>query len=215
MLKAKHFIAILVPAILVVGFALYVRILQYQPLYPEIEKTTTSANAATTAFVPTFLDDPVIGKKASKTVTIFEDYGCEHCQEQMVLLLTLQRDYSDQFRVVTKGLPVTRFPYNTELAQDYSYCANAQGKYEPFAILAVANGNNLSGDTLNSIAETATLDQTKLATCLASAAPASYRAKVKTLAEKLGITQVPAVYLNQNRIEPPATIEGWKEILGL
>ena len=58
MLKNKQIILIFIPAILIGVLALFVRIVQYQPLFPKIDQATGEEFK-----VPVFEDDAIIGNK--------------------------------------------------------------------------------------------------------------------------------------------------------
>ena len=211
MLKTKHIILLLIPAILLAAFGFFIRVVQYEPLYPQVPATTESP-----PIIPITSEDPILGNpRASTTLIIFEDFACDHCKDLHHDLDTLLQQYPNKIKIVVKGLPVARFPYRTEPAHEYGYCARAQGKYDAFARLAFANNSALSSATLERIANEASLDKTKLADCLAGDKPKNYRDTVATLAEGLHIASVPAIFLNNVQINPPDTVEGWKEVLEL
>lgn len=217
MLKTKHIFFILLPAILIVSFFFFIRVIQYEPLYPKAEPAKPSeTRAAKKIIIPVSSEDPLVGSARAPTMLIiFEDFGCDRCKDVDAVLAKIVEQYPAKIKIIVKALPVARFPYRTDMAHDYGYCAREQGKYPSFARLAFANNTTLSPATLERLGREAGLDPATLAICLAGGKPKAYREKTLALAETLGIASVPAVFLNNEPINPPDSVEGWKEALGL
>lgn len=208
----KKLILIFLPLLLLAGLALFIRIIQYEPLFPNIKKTDTSQ----TLQVPIFPDDPITGdKKSPVTLIAFEDFACENCKTQSELLGKILEQYPQALKIVWKLMPITRFPIDSTLAAKYGYCANQEGKFEAFKAYAFENGDNLSQAILDNIAEQVPLDQTKLKACLESPAPQIYIDTTKNLATLLQIQALPTMFLSNKQIQPPTTLEGWKTLLGI
>lgn len=213
MLKPRQLLSIFIPAFLIIAAVFFVRVVQYRPLYPKQEKN--APNPAEFA-IPIFSDDPVIGdKNAAATLIAFSDPGCSHCQIQFELWKKLLKEYPKKFKIIWKNLPVIEFPYSTELAGDYVFCANQQNKFTDFLGLAFQNSSNLSPTVLRGLAEAVELDKAKLESCLSSGGGETHRQKVEQLAGILNIQAVPTIFLNNKQIEPPEILEGWKTLLGL
>lgn len=213
-LKMKHILAIFVPAILLVSIALFIRIVQYEPLFPKIDKTDQENQEGIQ--IPIFPDDPILGnKKAPITLIAFEDFGCEACREQMDVWQRLMQKHPNRIKIIWKGLPVTQFPHATEAAQRYGYCAHKQKKFEAFASYAFANFSNLSVATLDVIAGELDLDVEKLETCVQGELAYSYITRVEQIARLLQVQSVPTTFLNGKQIENPKVLEGWETALGL
>ncbi len=208
----KKLILIFLPLIILASFALFIRIVQYEPLFP-----TNPKNDENTALqVPIYPEDPITGdKKAPVTLIAFEDFACENCKLESELLGTIQKDYPNAIKIVWKILPITRFPVDSTLSAQYSYCANQQGKFEIFKSYAFENATNLTESVLETIATQIKLDTKKLDTCLKSAAGAPYLEATKTLAQSLHIQTLPTMFINNKQIETPKNIDGWKTLLGL
>lgn len=217
MFKTWHLLIIFIPAIIVVALAFFIRVAQYRPLYPKtLPPTEIQAPAASSVFIPTFPDDPILGeKRAGKTIIAFEDLLCERCREQMKIFHELIADYPGRVKVIIKALPVTRFPFSSTQAHAYAYCANQQAAWPAFAQKVIAQEGLLDPAALKTLAQAVDLDETRLTTCLQSGQPETYQKKVEDLATTLGITAVPAVFVEQKLIQEPTTVQGWKELLGL
>ncbi|MFH1946675.1 MAG: thioredoxin domain-containing protein [Candidatus Magasanikbacteria bacterium] len=212
--KTKTLILIFIPALLIAGFALFIRVIQYEPLYPKI--TNTLKNNGNNFTVPIYPEDPIIGnKKAPQTIIVFEDFACEGCNIQFTLLEQIMTKYPNKLKIIWKGLPVSQFPYSSELAHRYSLCANEQDKFTEFYKFAFTNGDNLSEEILNIINEQIDINPKKLATCLESGRADSHISKTEQLGMVLNIQAVPTIFINNKQVESPSTVEGWETLLNL
>ncbi len=212
MLTKKHLTFIFLPALLLVTLALFIQIVRYEPLFPK--ETPEEETAALE--IPVFPDDIVIGNKKAPTVVIaFEDFSCPACETHDAALTELMATYPGTFRVIWKGLPVARFPYSSEPAERYGYCAHAQGKFAEFKTAAFSNRDNLSESILKTMATSIGLNETALATCVASPEAKQYITKVEQVATMLNIQSVPAFFIRNQQIDPAPNVESWKAILNL
>lgn len=212
-MKTKHLLMIFVPALILAGVALFVRIVQYEPLFPDLDEETGAPQVVT---VPIYPDDPIIGnKKSPTTIIVFEDFGCPACRDQTALLDELISKYPKRVKVVWKGLPVTQFPYSTEMAEKYGYCANRQEKFEPFKTFAFENIGALSEEVLNEIVAQIGVKDKAFKECVAGTDSTQYIERVKQIAKFLNIQSVPTVFVNGKQIEPPFNVEGWENLLTL
>lgn len=202
---------IFIPALVVAGLGLFIQVLRYEPLFPK--KTATDPTEFSIPFLPT---DPIIGlKRAGKTIVAFEDFGCHSCKQYDEILTQLVATHPSAVRIIWKGIPVTRFPYPSEPALKYAYCANAQKKFTEFKNQAFALNDQLSDTVLKQIAADIKLDPDDLAKCLAEPAIEDYLNQTKNLALMLNIQAVPTFFLDNKQIEGPQTVEGWELLLGL
>jgi len=207
MIKTKHLFLVFIPAILVVSFALFVRIVQYEPLYNSKKDIANSQ-----LIVQLFPEDPILGnKKAPITLISFEDFDCPACKNQSEMLGDILMQYPEQLKVIWKSVST----HKNELANNYAYCANKQGKFAEFKNLAFANQTNLNVDILNIISETIELNQGKLESCLASGDAEIYNQKNRDLATILHTQAVPTFFLNDKQIPTPKSRDEWKNVLGL
>ena len=67
MIKSKHLILVLVPAIIIVGLTLFVRILQYEPLFPDAADVEEIQKKISEQIIPIYRDDPILGNKKGIT----------------------------------------------------------------------------------------------------------------------------------------------------
>lgn len=215
MISTKKTLIIFLPAILIVAVGLFIRIIQYEPLFPDRPDETDSQN--TDVFtIPIYPEDPILGdKKSPITIVAFEDFSCPACKEQSYIFDQLQTEYPNKIKIIWKGLPVSTFPYPSERAHAYAYCAQQQDKFEAFKQYAFTNNDSLSDPILANIAENIELKNSKLENCLNSLAPEQYIEKTKTIAQLLNIQSVPTFFIDNIQIDHPTTIEGWKNYLNL
>lgn len=214
-MSTKKLLLIFLPALLVAGLALFIRILQYEPLFPKPDKNQ-SAETTKLLQIPIFPDDPIVGsKKAGITLVAFEDFGCSHCQQQNSSLNEVQKKYPNRVKIIWKGLPVARFPFSTEGTNLYSYCADRQQKFNEFKEYAFANSDNLSETTLKEIIQAINLDEKDLADCVASPEAATYIERTKQLARVLNVQAVPAFFIENKQIAAPQSVTEWELLLSL
>lgn len=212
MIGKKQLLLVFIPALLIAALALYIRIGQFEPLYSD----TNAEEENIVDLIPVFADDPILGDKAAPTTIIaFEDFGCPACKVQAQLFDQLLDKYPGELKVVWKGLPVTRFPFASETAERYAYCANKQGLFGAFKQYAFANSDNLSESILQTITEEIGLDKDTFDTCLASGAPQAHISQVEELARILRIQSVPTLFVNGSQVEPPHSLADWESILDL
>lgn len=211
MIRTRNILFLFLPAIAVVGFTLFIRVNQ-------IEKTgkKETQKPEMNFTVPLFPDDPVIGnKKAPKTLVTFEDFGCESCKVQSELLDEVMKKHPDQVKIIWKGLPVTRFPFNSRQAHTYAFCAAQVGKFNEFKEMAFANSNNLSETILKTIAGEIKLDSGDLQKCIESGKAEEHIGQVEQVAKLLDIQAVPTIFFENKQLVPPNSVAGWESLLQL
>lgn len=214
MLKTRHIFLIFIPALLLGFLALFIRVIQYEPLFPKNEEKGVDTKAQ--LVVPLFESDPILGdKRAPLTVIAFEDFGCEACRGQDGLISALLEQYPKKVKFVWKSLPVTKFPYPTDRAARYGFCADEQNQFAEFKQFAFANAENLSEAGLAQITEAMKLDKNKLTRCLNSQDVEAYMTKNQQLALLLNVQAVPTFFIDNVQISTPQSIDQWKAVLNL
>src|SRR3989344_3781722 len=185
-MSIKKMILIFIPALLVVGFALFIQVLRYEPLFPKKNTSSSDGEKPQEFSIPFSITDPIIGqKRAGKTIVAFEDFGCHRCKQYDEILTQLVAKHPNAIKIIWKGLPVTRFPYPSELALKYGFCAHSQKKF------------------------------TELEKCLAGPATENYIFQNKNLALQLNIQAVPTFFVDNKQVEEAETVEGWADILAI
>lgn len=214
MIRNRDIIFLLAPAILVAIFAFITIYTQYEPIY-ESQVLDPTKQSDMLDFVPIYSQDPIIGdKKAAKTIIAFEDMGCLRCQEQMKILQQIIDEDPTKLKIIWKSLDVTQFPHSSETAHSYAFCANKQGKFSDFE-KEVYDSGNIDRNSILAHASNAKLNNELLETCLSSSELTQHKAKNKQLAETLNINTVPTIFINNEIIQEPVTLEGWKALLSL
>ncbi len=216
MIKTKYILIIFIPAILIAGIALFTRVIQYEPLYPDIEEYEEVQKEKGKLQIPIYPEDPILGYiKAPKTIIVFEDFGCEGCKSQFVTLEKLIAKHPKKIKIIWKGLPVTKFPHPSNLSHEYAHCANKQEKFEEYTQLAFTNSHNLSKEILDMIIEQIDLNEKKFNTCIESMEAKLHIMKTEQLGVLLNIQSVPTVFVDNKQIESPQYLESWESVLGL
>ncbi|OGH64123.1 MAG: hypothetical protein A2821_02450 [Candidatus Magasanikbacteria bacterium RIFCSPHIGHO2_01_FULL_41_23] len=215
-MSIKKMILIFIPALLVVGFALFIQVLRYEPLFPKKNTSSSDGEKPPEFSIPFSITDPIIGqKRAGKTIVAFEDFGCHRCKQYDEILTQLVAKHPNAIKIIWKGLPVTRFPYPSELALKYGFCAHSQKKFTEFKNQAFILNDQLSDATLKKIAVDIALDSTDLEKCLAAPATENYIFQNKNLALQLNIQAVPTFFVDNKQVEEAETVEGWADILAI
>lgn len=213
MLSTKKTFAIFIPAILLVSFALFIRIIQYEPLFPDIKEDEQKTGEFV---IPIFSEDPILGdKKSPITIIAFEDFSCPACKEQNTMLDTLIGSYPGKVKVIWKGLPVSEFPYSSQKAHAYAFCAHEQNKFGEFKRLAFTNSDNLSDTILDNIAQEIELNTDKLTSCLESNKPTLNTQTIQQIAQILNVQAIPTFFIDNKQIQTPKTQAEWKMLLNL
>ena len=208
----RRILLVFVPLLLVVVIVFGIRAFQFSLIFSSSE----APSLPELDLIPILQDDPIIGDvSAPHTIIAFEDFGCEGCRTQMAVLNQVMEAHPGSIKIIWKGLPVTRFPIDSEPAHRHAYCAHKQEKFDAFKDIAFANGTNLSSQTLLLIGEEIELDTDALSACLASEGPQQHIQKVEQLATLLQIQAVPAVFVDNTQINAPTTVTGWEDLFDL
>ena len=216
MIKTRHLVFVFVPAIAVVALVFFIRVAQYEPLYPDYSTPETDNPNSDNSFVPIFSDDPILGsKKAGKTIIAFEDLTCAACRQQMQIFRTLLEKHPNRIKIIWKGLPVSELPYPSAPAHAYAYCAGQQNKFAQFEKEISQTEGPYDSNTLIAIASQSDLDQGLLDICLNSGAPETYQEKTEELAKNVGVAALPTVFVDGEQIDAALTVTGWESFLKL
>ncbi len=215
MTDTKKILLIFLPALLIAAVSLFIRVIQYEPLFPE-RPDENDEQQSELFIIPIYPEDPIIGdKKSPITIVAFEDFACAACKEQSYIFDQLQEQYPNKIKIIWKGLPVSTFPYPSEQAHTYAHCAHEQGEFEAFKQYAFTNSENLSDAILQNIATNIELKDSKLTACLSDIATENYIQKTQQIAQVLNVRAVPTFFINNIQIDHPTTLEGWKTYLNL
>lgn len=209
-MNSRKLVLIFLPALFIGAFGLFIQILRYEPLYPK-----ASGLPRAQADIPIFDEDPILGsRRASMTIIVFGDLGCDTCRNQFILLQEMIERYPKQVKVIWKNISVTRFPISSEATHAYAYCAQAQEKFTAFTE-AFFSEDPFREEILSIAAREADVKEKDLASCLASGRPQAYGARTEALAKALNIQEVPAIFLQGAQIPSPNSLEQWITVLNL
>ncbi len=211
-MRIRNILLIFIPAIIVATFAFFVSFIQYQPdkiVYNDPNKLEALN------IVPIFNEDIILGdRKAPKEIISFEDLGCSRCQGQMQIFEDLLNKYPGKVKIILKTLNVTTFPFASDEAHKYLFCANAQNKFYEFRN-ALLEAGQLDSDTIKSVSNTIGLNNESLQECLNSEELTNYIQKNEALAKQLGIESVPTTFIDDKVIQEPLNLAGWEALLSL
>ena len=212
--NTKKLLLVFIPAILLVGFAFFLRLIQHAFIFAQPEEPSNETEAL--ASIPIFPEDPIVGsKKAPTTLIVFGDWACEACRQLDEVTTRLIQKHPKKIKLIWKGLPVATFPVPSRWAHRYAYCAHQQQKFSSFKTLAFANQNNLTVETLDALAQEIPLDAEELQECLNSPELSTYLTNNENLARLLNIQAVPTVFLDNQQIKAPLTLTEWEGLLQL
>src|SRR5688572_1930086 len=94
-LTHKKIYLVFIPAILLGCLALFIQIIQYEPLFPAQQPDTETENQVVA--IELRPDDPIIGnKRAPRTIVAFEDFACGECKRQHEIFTELQKQFPDK-----------------------------------------------------------------------------------------------------------------------
>ncbi|KKS52865.1 MAG: DSBA oxidoreductase [Candidatus Magasanikbacteria bacterium GW2011_GWD2_43_18] len=204
----------MIPAIFLVAGIFMIRIWQYNSL-SQSRKIQSQQNESLD-LIPILPDDPIIGSPSSpKTIVVFEDLACAGCKIQDTFLKQVQQQHPGKVKIIWKGLPVIPYPYPSEVAHEYAFCAHKQGKFEVFKEYAFVNNTNLTPTTLVTISNEIELDQEKLSACLDSNDGLAYIDTIQSLATILHVQSVPTFFVDNTQIATPNSVAEWEIVLGL
>ena len=161
---------------------------------------------------------PVEGSPdALVTLVEFSDYQCPYCGRVSPTIQQLQRDYGSKLRLVMKEypLPATMHPMARGAALA-AVAAGAQGneKYWAMHDKLFAHQQALDPASLDGYAKDIGLDMARFHADVTSPATAAVLERDTQLANALGVTGTPAVFVNARRVPGGAApIEAFKALI--
>ncbi len=146
--------------------------------------------------VDLFPDDHALGSDHPLvTVVVFTDYACPPCGRTWQVMDNLVEDYGDDLRVVYRAFTVPGFGRG-EQAAEAAYAAGAQGKFWEMHRRLFAQGGDFDRPTLRAHAEALGLDVTRFLDDLDTGAHSGQRVRHRRQAKVLGVTGLPASFVN-------------------
>ncbi len=129
------------------------------------------------------------------TIVSFTDFACPPCGRLQGVLDHMSSKYGDDLRVVYRAYTVPGFARG-EQAAEAAFAAGAQGKFWEMHARLFAQGGNFDRPSLRAHAETIGLDVPQFLDDLDTGAQASRRIRDRRQAVALGITGLPATFVN-------------------
>jgi protein-disulfide isomerase len=133
---------------------------------------------------------------APVTIVEFSDFQCPYCAKIGPTLVSLQKEYGDQVRLVFRQFPLSTIHPQAQKAAEAALCAGEQGKFWEMHDSMFGNVKKLSSVHLKEQALTIGLDAERFTQCLESD---KYRETVKADIQagmSAGVTGTPAMFIN-------------------
>ncbi len=129
------------------------------------------------------------------TIVVFTDFACPPCARSWTVFDHLLEDYGDDLQIVFRSYTVPGFGRG-EQAAEAAYAAGAQGKFWEMHARLFAQGGDFDRPTLRAHAEELGLDVPRFLDELDTGAHAARRIRDRRAATTLGITGLPAMFVN-------------------
>lgn len=145
---------------------------------------------------------------APVTVVEFSDINCKQCQKMHYAIKNFVSKNPTKARLIWKGAPrSTAFAEGDALAHQAVYCAGKQNKFWQFLDMAMQDSGNLNEGGLKKIAEGLNLDVAKFWQCTNSDEAVQKIKLSLSIAEALGIKNLPAVFIDNRQINADADMD--------
>ncbi|WP_062260117.1 DsbA family protein [Endozoicomonas arenosclerae] len=170
-------------------------------LIEKVKKETGFVNKMEKPEAPTFSMDlspyPFKGPEDAKvTVVEFADYNCGYCRNSKPEIDKLLKQFGDQVKFYYIDYPVTEkgIAGSTTQTARGAYCAGQQDKFWDFYNLAYEKPVTM--ETAAELANTLKLDQKAFNACLTSDESAKFVKNSEKMAQSLGVTGTPTLFVN-------------------
>ncbi len=176
----------------------------------QIQRSLTITTAPTlqpilspyTTDIPVDVADPILGNPgAPLSLVAFMDIGCAECKKLHRTLVDFVNRHPEDARLIWKDAPEqTLFIKDTVPAHTAAYCASKQGKFWAYLDVIMADKKYRSQNDLAAAAEALKLDIGAWQTCLKNPATEPRIQAGRVLAQQLGATKVPVIFVNNKRL---------------
>jgi len=136
------------------------------------------------------------------TMVFFGDFSSPACARGALLAQAIRNLYADRVRLVFRQFPLTSNP-QAALAAEASLAAHAQGKFWRYYELLYGNQHAQDREALVRYAKEAGLEVNAFARALDQHVHAADVAQDRELGRKLGVIDLPALFVNGRRVEFP------------
>lgn len=139
------------------------------------------------------------------TIVEFSDFECRYCSQAAPILKGVVEKWPGKVRLVFKHFPLPQHRNAFEAAV-YSECAAREGVFWKFHDRVLQSGQ-LSRDKLLEMAVDMGLDRDTVQECAAAEEAAAYVRADVSLAEKVGVSATPTIFVNGLKVGNPADVE--------
>ena len=136
---------------------------------------------------------------APVTIVEFSDFQCPFCAQLAPILEQVRAKYPDKVKLVFKNYPLRMHGFASEAAEA-AQAAEMQGKFWPFYKRLFKNYNNLNEKKIQKIARSIGLNMVKFEKDRASSYAIERVDQDVEQGNELGITGVPAIFLNGRKL---------------
>lgn len=147
-------------------------------------------------------DDQILGNPgAAITITIFSDLSCADCKQKYNEIVDFVRAHPQDVRMILKytSRPGLFFKTN-DLPQRSALCAGQQGKYWEYVDVLNNKKQSITENALTTIADNLKLNTVSWWQCVNSEQSKQKINNSITLSQSLGIEELPAIYINNKKI---------------
>lgn len=207
----KFFFALL----LVIGVTLFIFILQLRKAGSITVTQTQQQLVSNDSFaIPLGPEDPLFGNPGSAlTVVEFADLHNARSRELHSLLIQFVDAHPQDVRLFWKNLPQKALLYGDNyLVHQAAICAGTSTGFWQFVGSVLTQKDIVKKDQLDSLLINTALATPEFNACLYSASTTQKLAADVQAATDLGITNAPAIFINNKRIDTTANID-WNQML--
>lgn len=152
--------------------------------------------------------DPSLGAATAKVnIVQFSRWDCQFCQQQEKVLRQVLGQYGQDVKFIHKDYPeqnVAAISYQAAVA---ARCAGEQGKFWEYGDKLYQHGQKLSVNDLTAAIKDLQLDSREFQSCLNGGQVRQLVNDNMDEGDALGITGVPFVYVNDQKVSGEITIE--------
>lgn len=171
---------------------------------------TRPSSLATPVVLPT---DPILGDpNAPLTIVEFGDYTCPTCAGVRDVLTELQREYATRLRIVWKDFPILDRLTGSRQLHIAARCAATQGGFWEYHEVLFDEQPREVSDLL-AVAQRLGLERSSFAECLSTGASTALVDASTAEARRIGLTAVPAFFVNGTWLTEPPTFGALSALL--
>jgi len=151
--------------------------------------------------------------KAPVTIVEFADFECPFCKAAQPTLKEVLAKYNGKVRLSYRDLPLREMHPHAQGSAEAARCAADQGKFWEYHDLVFADTSKLDAAGLKDKARTASLDQERFDSCLASR---KFQAQIQSDLEmgmNAGVTGTPTFFINGTVLTGAQSLAAFEKII--